>query len=174
MSRIREELNRDDRKFMFLCGHDSNLASISAALGLKLPETENAMERRTPIGSKIVFEKWSDGTDEYVAVNLVYQAVNQLQGRLLLSLNVPPMVLPITIEGLTANSEGLYRFADFDTHVANAMAEYEAIEDEPTTVRSASLSDSQPAAIYNLQGQRLDNPQRGVNIVGGNKKIADQ
>ena len=174
VSRIREELNRDDRKFMFLCGHDSNLASISAALGLKLPETENAMERRTPIGSKIVFEKWSDGTDEYVAVNLVYQAVNQLQGRLLLSLNVPPMVLPITIEGLTANSEGLYRFADFDTHVANAMAEYEAIEDEPTTVRSASLSDSQPAAIYNLQGQRLDNPQRGVNIVGGNKKIADQ
>ena len=174
VSRIREELNRDDRKFMFLCGHDSNLASISAALGLKLPATENAMERRTPIGSKIVFEKWSDGTDEYVAVNLVYQAVNQLQGRLLLSLNVPPMVLPITIEGLTANSEGLYRFADFDTHVANAMAEYEAIEDEPTTVRSASLSDSQPAAIYNLQGQRLDNPQRGVNIVGGNKKIADQ
>ena len=67
-----------------------------------------------------------------------------------------------------------YRFADFDTHVANAMAEYEAIEDEPTTVRSTSLSDSQPAAIYNLQGQRLDNPQRGVNIVGGNKKIADQ
>jgi glucose-1-phosphatase len=174
VSRIRQELNRDDRKFMFLCGHDSNLASISAALGLQLPETENAMERRTPIGSKIVFEKWSDGTDEYVAVNLVYQAVNQLQGRLLLSLNVPPMVLPITIEGLTANSEGLYRFADFDTHVAKAMAEYEAIEDAPTTVRSTSLSDSQPAAIYNLQGQRLDNPQRGVNIVGGNKKIADQ
>ena len=34
VSRIREELNRSDRKFMFLCGHDSNLASIGAALGL--------------------------------------------------------------------------------------------------------------------------------------------
>jgi len=53
-------------------------------------------------------------------------------------------------------------------------AKYQLKEDAPTTVRSTSLSDSQPAAIYNLQGQRLDNPQRGVNIVGGNKKIANQ
>ena len=31
---------------------------------------------------------------------------------------------------------------------------------------------SQPAAIYNLQGQRLDSLQRGVNIIGG-KKISN-
>jgi len=31
VSCIREELNRSDRKFMFLCGHDCNLASICAA-----------------------------------------------------------------------------------------------------------------------------------------------
>ena len=174
VSRIREELNRNDRKFMFLCGHDCNLASIGAALGLQFPETENALERHTPIGSKLVFEKWSDGTDEYVAVNMVYQAVNQLQGRTLISLNVPPMVLPVTIEGLTANSDGLYRLADLDTRMANAMAEYEAIEDVPSTVRAAiSESASQSAAIYNLQGQRLDTLQRGVNIVGG-KKINGQ
>ena len=37
-------------------------------------------------------------------------------------------------------------------------AKYQLKEDAPTTVRSTSLSDSQPAAIYNLQGQRLDNP----------------
>jgi glucose-1-phosphatase len=175
VSHIREELNRSDRKFMFLCGHDSNLASISAALGLVFPETENALERRTPIGSKLVFEKWSDGSDDYIALNLVYQAVSQLQGRPLLSLNVPPMVLPVTIKGLTANSDGLYHLADLDTLMGNAMAEYEAIEDVPTAVREASLSEpsSQPAAIYNLQGQRLDTLQRGVNIVGG-KKITGQ
>jgi glucose-1-phosphatase len=173
VSRIREELNRNDRKFMFLCGHDCNLASIGAALGLQLPETENALERHTPIGSKLVFEKWSDGEDDYVAVNLVYQAVGQLQGRTLLSLNVPPMVLPVTIEGLNANSDGLYRLADFDARMAGAIAEYDAIEDAPTAVREASLSEpaSPSAAIYNLQGQRLDTLQRGVNIVGG-KKIA--
>ena len=46
--------------------------------------------------------------------------------------------------------------------------DYDAIEVAPTI-------DSQPAsssaAIYNLQGQRLGNPQRGVNIVGGTKII---
>ena len=175
VSRIREELNRSDRKFMFLCGHDSNLASISAALGLQFPETENAIELHTPIGSKLVFEKWSDGTDDYIAVNLVYQAVEQLQDRALLSPIMPPMVLPIIIEGLTANADGLYRLADLDAHMAKAMAEYETIKDVPTAVRAASHSeaDTQPAAIYNLQGQRLDTLQRGVNILGGKKIVGN-
>ena len=172
VSRIREELNNSDRKFMFLCGHDSNLASIGAALGFQFPETENAIELHTPIGSKLVFEKWSDGTEDYVAINLVYQAVEQLQGRTLLSPDVPPMVLPVTVEGLTANADGLYRLSDLDAHLADAMAEYDAIEDD-TAVRSVTQPDgaSQPAAIYNLQGQRLDTLQRGVNIVGGTKTI---
>ena len=80
VSRIREELNRSDRKFMFLCGHDSNLASIGAALRFNYPETENAFELHTPIGSKLVFEKWNDGSEDYVAINLVYQAVSRIPG----------------------------------------------------------------------------------------------
>ena len=171
VSRIREELNRSDRKFMFLCGHDSNLASISAALGLQIPETENALELHTPIGSKLVFEKWSDGSDEYVAVNLVYQSIGQLQGRTLLSPAAPPMVLPVTIDGLNANSDGLYRLSDLDTRMAEAMTEYDAIEDAPTAV-SATINNesaSQSAAIYNLMGQQLDTLQHGMNIVGTKK-----
>ena len=170
VSRIREELKRSDRKFMFLCGHDSNLASIGAALGFQFPKTELALELHTPIGSKLVFEKWSDGTEDYVAINLVYQSVYQLQGRMLLSLDMPPMVMPITVEGLTANSDGLYRLADLDTRMANAMAEYDAIEDAPAAVKTTTVG-QQPAAIYNLQGQRLDSFQHGVNIVGGKKLV---
>ena len=171
VSRIREELNRSDRKFMFLCGHDSNLASIGAALGLQFPETENALELHTPIGSKLVFEKWNDGTEDYVAINLVYQSVQQLQNRTLLSRDVPPMVLPVTIGTLTANADGLYRLSDLDKHMADTMAEYEAIKDEATAVRAVAQSEttSQPEAIYNLQGQRLDTLQSGVNIVGRTK-----
>ena len=129
VSLIREELNRHNRKFVFLCGHDSNLASISGALRLHFPETENALELHTPIGSKLVFEKWSDGTDEYVAINLVYQSVYQLQHCTLLSLDVPPMVLPVTVEGLTTNTDGLYHFSDIEARFAETMGEYEAIED---------------------------------------------
>ena len=173
VSRIREELNNSNRKFVFLCGHDSNLASISAAIGLQLPETENALELHTPIGSKLVFEKWSNGTQDFVAINLVYQAVQQLQGRTLLTLDVPPMVVPVTVEGLTANADGLYRLSDLDAQMTNAMSEYEAIEDVPTAVRSVAQpeSTSQSAAIFNLQGHRLDSLQSGVNIVGGKKIV---
>ena len=171
VSRIREELNNGNRKFMFLCGHDSNLASIGAALRFIYPETQQALELHTPIGSKLVFEKWNDGTEDYVAVNLVYQAVGQLQGRTLLSLDVPPMVLPVTVTGLTANSDGLYRLSDLDARFAEAMAAYEAIEDVPTAVSAVRQSAAPSAAIYNLHGQRLDTLQRGVNIIGGQKKI---
>ena len=130
VSRIREELHHVGRKFTFLCGHDSNLASIGAALRLRYPETEQALELHTPIGSKLVFEKWSDGTEEYVAINLVYQRVGQLQNRTLLSTDEPPMVKPVTIDGLTPNSDGLYRLSELDARMAEAMAEYDAIVDD--------------------------------------------
>ena len=126
---IREELNRQNRKFTFLCGHDSNLASISGALRLQLPETENALERHTPIGSKLVFEKWSNGTEDFIAINLVYQTIQQLQSCTLLSLDVPPMVLPVTVKGFTTNADGLYHFSDIEARFAETMGEYEAIED---------------------------------------------
>ncbi len=171
VNRIREELQRKDRKFMFLCGHDSNLASISAALRLQLPETEQALEIHTPIGSKLVFEKWTDGSQEYVAVNLVYQSVSQLQGRTLLDLQTKPMVKSVTIEGLTANSDGLYSLADIDRRFADTIAEYDAIKDETTSVNAPSTPESanRSQEVYNLLGQSLDAPQRGTNIVNGKK-----
>ena len=96
-----------------------------------------------------------------------------MQGRTLLSTDILPIVLTVTIEGLTTNADGLYRLSDLDTHMASAMAEYEAIEGMPTALRpiSQTESTSQPTAIYNLQGQRLDTLQCGVNIVGGTKAV---
>ena len=45
------------------------------------------------------------------------------------------------------------------------MDDPDAIRDVPTDSQRVSST----AAIYNLQGQRLGTPQRGVNIVGGKK-----
>lgn len=170
VSRIREELQRTDRKFMFLCGHDSNLASISAALGLTLPETKNAFEIHTPIGSKLVFEKWSDGSDTYVAINLVYQAVSQLQGRTLLSLDVPPMVLPVNVEGLVANSDGLYRLSDLDARFGEKMAAYEAIADEPSSVNSARVIALGDDRTYTISGTVATDTTPGI-IIKNNQKV---
>jgi len=172
VNRIHEELNLTDRKFTFLCGHDSNLASIGSALRLIYPETTNAVELHTPIGSKLVFEKWSDGSEDYVAVNLVFQSVSQLQGRTLLSLAEPPMVCPVVIEGLATNSDGLYRLSDVNTRFEEAMAAYDAIVDDPTVIQSPRQEPSRSSVnIYSIKGQRLQEPQRGVNIVDGSKYV---
>ena len=171
VSRIREELNRSDRKFMFLCGHDSNLASIGAALRMNYPETENALELHTPIGSKLVFEKWNDGTEDYVAINMVYASLSQLQGRTLLSLEEPPMVLPVTVEGLTANADGLYRLADVDARFAETMAEYDAIEDTATDVpSSARIVPISQGHSYTLGGMQANDSTRGI-IISDNQKV---
>ena len=183
VSRIYEELHHEGRKFMFLCGHDSNLASIGAALRLVYPETEQAMEIRTPIGTKLVFEKWSErqlegdgtsgiGTEEYVAINLVYQTVDQLQGRTLLSVEAPPMVLPVTVEGLTANSDGLYRLSDLDARMLETMAEYEAIEDVVTEVPAATITvPVRSIPPYTLNGIQSTDSTRGVVIEQGQKSV---
>ena len=171
VSRIREELNRDDRKFMFLCGHDSNLASIGAALRLHYPVTENALELHTPIGSKLVFEKWSDGTEDYVAINLVYAALSQLQGCTLLSPDVPPMILPVTIEGLAANTDGLYRLSDLDERFAETMDEYDAIEDAPTAIFSpAPVNPVSEGRSYTLSGAQASDSTRGI-IIADRQKV---
>ena len=173
VSRIRQELHKEGRKFTFLCGHDSNLASISAALRLVLPETEQAFERHSPIGSKLVFEKWTDGTTDYVALNLVYQSVDQLQGRTLLSTDVPPMVMSVVIDGLTANADGLYPLSEVDARMAETMAEYEAIDDEQetTAVSAARVVPIGDTRAYRLDGMPANGTTRGI-VIEGNRKHA--
>ena len=77
---IRDELTEEGRKFTFLCGHDANIASVLAALNYGdylLPET---VEQHTPIGVKLVFERWLTNENEaYYKINLVYQSTQQLR-----------------------------------------------------------------------------------------------
>ena len=126
---------------------------------------------RTPIGSKLVFEKWSDGSEDYVAINLVYPKYSQMHARTLLSLEEPPMVQTVTVEGLTANSDGLYRLADLDARMARAMAEYDAIEDVPTAVSAATrAATTNEDHFYTLNGTPANASTRGI-IIRNEKKI---
>jgi glucose-1-phosphatase len=129
------------------------------------------LEVRTPIGSKLVFEKWSDGSEDYVAINLVYPKYSQMHARTLLSLEEPPMVQTVTVEGLTANSDGLYRLADLDARMASAMAEYDAIEDAPTAVTSLTRTATNEGHAYTLSGTPANASTRGFVITNGKKII---
>lgn len=126
---LNDELNSAGRKFTFLCGHDSNIASVDAALGVDDYELPNSIEKKTPIGSKVVFEKWSDKSGkEFVAVNIVYQTTDQLRGLKMLSLDNPPMVYSLKLKGLTANADGLYTFEDVNGRFIEAIRAYDAIK----------------------------------------------
>lgn len=125
-----DELASPDRKFSFLVGHDSNIASVTAALGVEPYELPNAIEKKTPIGSKFVIEKF-DGPDgeEYADLNLVYQSPDQLRNLTLLDLDNPPMVFPLKLKGLQANADGLYKLADVERRFLEALRAYDSIPD---------------------------------------------
>ena len=126
-----EELALNDRKFTFLCGHDSNIASVLAALQVEEYSLPNSIEKKTPIGSKLVIQKWlgRDGV-EYASLNLVYQTTEQLRQRTMLSLKKPPMIYQLKLKGLTQNADKLYLLSDLQKRFEEAISAYDELLDE--------------------------------------------
>lgn len=114
-----------DRKFTFLCGHDSNIASVLAALDVEDYSLPQTIERRTPIGVKFVIEKWrgADGVD-YAATKLIYASTEQLRNKTTLTLENPPMIVPIHFKGLSQNADGFYRLEDLQQRFQRAIDAY--------------------------------------------------
>ena len=126
---MKDELNAKNRKFTFLCGHDSNIASVNAALEVEEYSLPQSIEKKTPIGSKLVFEKWVDKAGkEFVAVNIVYQTTEQLRNVALLNLENPPVVFSLKLKGLQANADGLYTIESVNDRFDKGIRAYEAIK----------------------------------------------
>ena len=126
---IRSELTADGRKFSFLCGHDSNVASVLAALGAEdylLPET---VEQRTPIGVKLVFERWiTEDGEAFYRINLVYQSTQQLRAMEQLTLENPPVIYPLRFDGMDA--DGMIAEEDLLSLFDGAIDAYDALLEE--------------------------------------------
>ena len=120
------ELRTPGRKFAFLCGHDSNIGSVLAALGAEPYSAVNAIETKTPIGGKILFQKFRgrDGK-AYADIWLVYASADQLRDVSILSVDHPPMALPLRLKGLTAHADGLYLLEDLERRFVEAIDLYE-------------------------------------------------
>ena len=142
-------------------GGEKGLAGIGERMAdnYKVLEAEdyslpNTIEKKTPIGCKLVIEKWEDTEGKlFASLNLVYQSTDQLRNLTLLDLENPPMVFPIHLKGLSANDDGLYPFAELvqrfaetvshswsnpDTH---SLAVREAIERQMATYPESTLQD---------------------------------
>ena len=111
---VSDELNTPGRKFSFICGHDSNLSNVLTALGVEDYTLPGTIEWRVPIASKIVIKKFR-GTDgnEYARFSLVYPSSAQIVNREMLTLDNPPMKVPLKLRGLqTVDADAIYKLSD--------------------------------------------------------------
>ena len=127
LQEIAAEMQKEGRVFTFLCGHDSNVGSVLASLGVTeydLPETVE----KTPIGCKLVFSRWQsqDGAP-FWSVDLVYQSTAQLRSLAILDLSHPPVVFPVEIPDLTRTEDGLYAEDALTARFTEAVAAYDTI-----------------------------------------------
>ncbi|MBQ2201972.1 MAG: hypothetical protein II412_05315 [Clostridia bacterium] len=129
LQEIESELLTSGREFTFLCGHDSNVGSVLAALGAEPYELPGAIEK-TPIGCKLVFCRWvgPDGS-RYCTVDLVYETTEQLKSATLLDLESHPAIVPLRFSGITPNADGLYAERDFMNLLRGSINEYDRILD---------------------------------------------
>ena len=128
LQEIRAEMTAENRKFTFLCGHDSNVASVLAAMNTEeylLPDT---VEQDTPIGVKLVFERWlTESGDAFWQVSLVYQSTAQLRAIEQLTLENPPSKVPLRFSGISANEDGMIPEADLFALLDEAIDAYDQL-----------------------------------------------
>jgi glucose-1-phosphatase len=98
---------------------------VLAALGAEDYDLAGAIEKTTPIGCKLVFTKWSNGSgDHFWSADLVYQTTEQLRNTVLLDLNNPPAICHLSFDGIRLNDDGLYKDEDFRGLIKDAIGEY--------------------------------------------------
>ncbi len=122
---IASELADESRKFTLFCGHDLNIWTILAAIGVtgyQLPET---ITPQVPMGTKLVIEKRTNAAGEsYADAYLLY--ANDRQLRNLEDLNDesnPPMRFGIEIPGLSRKECGLYGWDELKNLFAETAKE---------------------------------------------------
>lgn len=120
---ISDELNTPGRKFSFICGHDSNLSNVLAALNVEEYTLPSTIEWRVPIASKIVIKKFrgSDG-NEYANLSLIYPSTAQIINREMLTLDNPPMKVQLKLRGLqSVDADAIYKFSDVLQRLSDAQ-----------------------------------------------------
>lgn len=162
---IADVLQNDERKFTFLCGHDTNILNILSTLGTKDYNIPDAIEVGTPIGTKIVFEKWTDASgNAFIAVNHVYQKVDQLRNNTLLNLTTPPNIIPLQFEGLEENEDGLIPMDKMIERLTSSV---------PTAIHNSPVSKhtEKNARQYTLSGLPATAEYHGIVVANGEKVV---
>ncbi|CAH0696240.1 unnamed protein product [Spodoptera exigua] len=95
MNYLRETFQNYDNmpKLILLVGHDYNLNAITTNMGFEPTDLPKQFEKY-PIGGKLVFQRWTDGENDFLKVEYVYPSWSQLRhGKKYSSNNRPQSVV---------------------------------------------------------------------------------
>ena len=113
---IRNALDNEKKRtpLIVLVGHDSNIASLLTALDFKPYQLHDQYER-TPIGGKIVFQRWHDSSNKnLLKIEYVYQSTEQLRNATPLSLQTPPQRVTLALNGCPVDDNGFCPWETFE------------------------------------------------------------
>ena len=120
---LKSELENEGRLFSFFCAHDCTVMGVLSALGIEDFALPESIETKTPIGVKLVFERWSDKDGQaWYRVSMIYRSTKQIRSGEMLTLDNPPLRYDLRFEGVETNADGLIPEADlfslFDRSIA--------------------------------------------------------
>ena len=139
LQEIKSELEQDGRIFSFLCGHDSNVASVLAALDAEDYSLPDTLEPWTPIGVKLVFERYLDANGNgWYKIEMIYQDTDQLRNCTELSLENPPMRIPLSLNGIKTNEDGFIAESDLLDRFGEAVDAFDLLIDEYADMEEAA------------------------------------
>ncbi|EFB3347457.1 glucose-1-phosphatase (G1Pase) [Escherichia coli H605] len=109
-------------KITVLVGHDSNIASLLTALDFK-PYQLHDQNERTPIGGKIVFQRWHDSkaNRDLMKIEYVYQSSEQLRNADALTLQAPAQRVTLELSGCPIDADGFCPMDKFDSVLNEAV-----------------------------------------------------
>ncbi|MFI8415848.1 bifunctional glucose-1-phosphatase/inositol phosphatase [Serratia sp. NPDC078593] len=107
--------NATSPKLTVLVGHDSNIASLLSAMKFKPYQLPNQYEK-TPIGGKLVFQRWHDAKQDrdWLKIEYVYQSTAQLRNADKLTLDNPPQRVTLALQDCPIDKQGFCAWRDFE------------------------------------------------------------
>ena len=103
------------------------------ALGAEPYTLPDCIESKTPMGVKILFERWRDREGQaWYRAELVYRNTEQIRESSELTLDNPPEKYTLSFEGVATNEDGMISEADFFGMFDRTLAEYDHLVNEYT------------------------------------------
>lgn len=111
---IKQEFLDEKHKFTLLVGHDSNINTILASMAINPYDLDNQNEK-SPIGGKIVFEKWLDEQSEryFLKIKFVYLTSDQIRSGARITKENPPRIVILEMQNCTIDNRGYCPFEHF-------------------------------------------------------------